>query len=98
MTWSKTSGSETPKSKTKKSKGETSGPQCQRAKRPKCQGAKRPDPKCQGAKRPGQNVRRRNVLVQNVCPKSPGAKILPEPTLHDCETSSMIVTFPEASL
>ena len=28
-------------------------------------------------------------------PKRPGAKTLPEP---DCETSSMIVTFPEASL
>ena len=31
-------------------------------------------------------------------PKSPGAKTFPKPLFHDCETSSMIVTFPEASL
>ena len=46
-------------------------------------------PKNQGAKRPGP---------KRLSPKSPGAKTLPEPLLHDCETSSMIVTFPEASL
>ena len=40
----------------------------------------------------------RNVLVRNVCQKNPGAKTLPEPSLHDCETSSMIVTLSEASL
>ena len=42
------------------------------------------------------------------CPKSQGLKCagpkrlnpktLPEPSLHDCETSSMIVTLPEASI
>ena len=31
-------------------------------------------------------------------PKSPGTKTLHEPSLHDCETSFMIVTLPEASL
>ena len=46
-------------------------------------------PKSQGAKRPG---------LKHLSPKSPGAKTLPEPSLHDCETSSMIVTLPEASL
>ena len=50
---------------------------------PKCQGSKRPVQKS-GAKRPG--------------PKGPGAKTLPEPSFHDRETSSMIVTLPEASL
>ena len=30
--------------------------------------------------------------------RKPGAKTLPEPSLHVCETSSMTVTFPEASL
>ena len=64
----------------------------------KCQVVKRPGLKCQGTKRPVQKVRGRNVLVRNVCPKSPDAKTLPEPSLHDCETSSMIVTLPEASL
>ena len=43
-------------------------------------------PKSQGAKRPGPKR-----LI-------PGAKTVPEPSLHDCETSSVIVTFPEASL
>ena len=51
-------------------------------------GVKRPGPKCQGAKHPGP---------KHLSPKSPGAKTLPEPSLHDCETSSMIVTFPGAS-
>ena len=46
-------------------------------------------PKRQGAKRTGP---------KRLSPKSPGAKTLPEPLLNDCETSSMIVTFPEASL
>ena len=35
---------------------------------------------------------------KRLSPKSPGAKTLTEPSLHDCETFSMIVTFPEASL
>ena len=30
--------------------------------------------------------------------KGPGEKTLPEPSLHDNETSSMFVTLPEASL
>ena len=38
-------------------------------------------PKRQGTKRPA--------------PKSPDAKTLPEPSLYDCEISSMIVTIPE---
>ena len=46
-------------------------------------------PKSQGAKRPGP---------KRLSPKSPGAKTLPEPSFHDCEISSMIVIFPEASL
>ena len=46
-------------------------------------------PNSQGAKRPGP---------KHLSPKSPVAKTFPEPSLHDCETSSMIVTFPEASL
>ena len=46
-------------------------------------------PKSQGAKRPGP---------KRLSPKRPGAKTLPEPSLHHCETSSMIVTFIEASL
>ena len=46
-------------------------------------------PKCRGSKRPGTN---------RLSPKSPGAKTLPEPSLYDCETSSMIMTFPEISL
>ena len=55
-----------------------------------------------------QNVRGRNVLSKKsgakrpgpkrLSPKSPGAKTLPEPSFHDCETSYMIVTLPEASL
>ena len=40
-------------------------------------------PKSQGAKRPGP---------KRLSPKSPEAKTLPEPSLHNCETSSMIVT------
>ena len=44
--------------------------------------------KSQGAKRPGP---------KRLSSKSPGAKTLPEPSLHDCETSSMTVTLPEAS-
>ena len=51
-------------------------------------GTKRPV-QSQGAKRPGP---------KRLSPKRPGAKTLPEHSLHDCETSSMIVTFPEASL
>ena len=35
---------------------------------------------------------------KSLSPKSPSAKSLPEPSLYDCETSSMIVTLPEASL
>ena len=94
-------------SRSKKSGAKLPGPKCQRAKRPgpRCKVAKRPGPTCQGVKRPGgakrpvQNVRGRNVLVRNVVsPKSPGAKTLPEPSLHDCETSSMIGTFPKGSL
>ena len=46
-------------------------------------------PKRQGAKRPGP---------KRLSPKSPGAETLPEPSLHDFETSSMIVTIHEASL
>ena len=46
-------------------------------------------PKSPGAKRSGP---------KSLSPKSPGAKTLPEYSLHDCETSSMIVTFPEANL
>ena len=51
-----------------------------------------------------QNVRWRNVQVQNVRgakrpgPKRLSAKTLPEPSLHECETSSMIMTLDEASL
>ena len=44
-------------------------------------------PKSQGAKCPSP---------RRLSPKSPSAKTLPAPSLHDCETSSMIVTFPEA--
>ena len=40
------------------------------------------------AKRPGP---------KRLGPKSPGAKTLPAPSLHDCETSSMIVAFLETS-
>ena len=40
-------------------------------------------PKCQGAKRPGS---------KRLSLKSPDAKTLPEPSLHNCETSSLIVT------
>ena len=54
-------------------------------------GAKRPGPKCQGSKRPGPKCEGFNVQVD-------GAKTLPEHSLHDCKTSSVIVTFPEASL
>ena len=43
-------------------------------------------PNSQAAKGPGP---------KRLCP---GAKTLPEPSLHDCYTSSMIVTLPEASL
>ena len=46
-------------------------------------------PKSQDAKRPGPKRLR---------PKSPGAKTLPEPSLQDCETSSMIKKIPKASL
>ena len=34
---------------------------------------------------------------KRLSPKSPGAKTLPEPSLHDCETSSTS-SLPEASL
>ena len=50
----------------------------------KMSGAKRPGPKRPGPKR--------------LSPESPGEKTLPGPSLHDLETSSMIVTFPEACL
>ena len=43
----------------------------------------------EGGKRPGP---------KRLSPKSPDAKTLPEHSLHDCESSSMVVTFPEASL
>ena len=56
---------------------------------PEYQGVKRPGPNCQGAKRSGP---------KSLSPKGPSAKSLPEPSLHDCETSSMIVILPEASL
>ena len=46
-------------------------------------------PKSQGAKRPGP---------KRLSPKGPSAKSLPEPSFHGCETSSIIVTLPEASL
>ena len=46
-------------------------------------------PKSQGAK---------CIDPKHLSPKSPGAKTLPKPYLNDCETSSMIVTIPEASL
>ena len=39
------------------------------------------------AKRPGP---------KRLSPKRPSEKTLSEPSLHDCETSSMIVTFSEA--
>ena len=52
-------------------------------------GGETPGPKSQVVKRPGP---------KRLSPKNPGAKTLPEPSLHDCETSSMIVTIPEASL
>ena len=55
----------------------------------KCQGVKGPGPKMSGAKRPGP---------KRLSPKSPGAKTIPEPSLHDCETFSMIVILHEASL
>ena len=51
-------------------------------------GVKRQGPKSQGAK---------CLDLKRLSPKSLGAKTLPEPSLHDCETS-MTVTFPEASL
>ena len=46
-------------------------------------------PKSQGAKRLGP---------KRLSPKRPGAKTLPQLSLHDCETSSMIVTIPEATI
>ena len=46
-------------------------------------------PKRQGAKRSGP---------KRLSTKTPGAKTLPEPSLHHFETSSMIVTIPGASL
>ena len=46
-------------------------------------------PKSQGPKRPGP---------KRLSPKSSSAKSLSEHSLYDCEISSMIVTFPEASL
>ena len=52
-------------------------------------GGKTSCPKSQGVKRPGP---------KRLSPKSPGAKTLHGHSLHDCETSSMIMTFPEASL
>ena len=76
------------------------GPKCQGAKHsgPKSQGVKRPSPKCQGAKCPVQNVRVETSCPKSLSPKSPGAKTLPESSLHDSETSYMIVTITEASL
>ena len=50
-------------------------------------GSKTSCPKRKGAKRSGPKRLRL---------KSPGAKTLPEPSLHDCETSSMIVTLSDA--
>ena len=71
-------------------------------------GAKRPSPKCQGLNVQVQNVRGRNVLSkksggetswsETSALESPRVKILPEPSFYDCETSSMIVTLPGASL
>ena len=52
-------------------------------------GGKKSCPKSHEAKRPGG---------KRLSPKSRGAKTIPEPSLHDCETSSMILTLPEASL
>ena len=77
-------------SRSKMSRGETSWSKLSGVKRPgpKCQEAKHPVLIVRGAKRPGP---------KRLSPKSPGAKTLPESSLHDCETFSMIVTFPEAS-
>ena len=73
--------------------------------RSKMSGAKRPGPKCQGLNVQVQNVRgetscpkrqgAKRLGPKRLSPKSPGAKTLPEHSLHDYETSSMIVTFPE---
>ena len=52
-------------------------------------GGKRPGLKCLSPKSSGP---------KRLSPKSPGAKTLPEPLRYDCETSSMIVRLPEASL
>ena len=79
---------------------------CHGAKRPgpKRPDAKRPGPKSLGAKRPGRETSRsksqgaKRPGPKRLSPESPGAKTLPEPLLHDCETSCMIVIFPEASL
>ena len=69
---------------------------------------KGPGPKYQGLNVQVQNVRGRNVLSKKsgakrpgpkrLIPKSPGTKTLREPSLHDCETSPMIVTLLETSL
>ena len=55
--------------------------------------------KYQAAKCPGpKNVGGEASWSETSESESPGAKTLSEPSLHDCETFSMIVTVPEASL
>ena len=78
------SGGETTWSETSRSETSRSKKSWGETSIPKRPGAKLPGPKCQRAIRPG--------------PKRLGAKTLPEPSLHDCETSSMIETLDEASL
>ena len=46
-------------------------------------------PKSLGPKRPGP---------KRLSPKSLGAKALPEPSIHDCETSSTIVTLTDCEV
>ena len=95
-TWSETSGCETFRSK-------TFGGEASWARNVQVQNVRGRNVLVQNIRglRPGQNVRGRNVLSKS--PKSegakrPGAKTLPEPSLHDCESFSMTLTFPEASL
>ena len=69
---------------------------------PRCQGVKRPSPNFQGVTRPGRKCQEAKRPVQKSHgakrPKLSSAKTIPEPSLHDCETSSMIVTLHVTSL
>ena len=65
---------------------------------PKCQGAKHPGPKCRGETSCPKSQRAKRPGPKCLSPKSPGGKTLPEPSLHDCESLSVLSYVPIINL